>query len=182
MGGKSKDDLASKVSAALAETYPGVTVEVGRIERWDRPCITVRWAGFADLLPEERFQRVVKALPDKLRKAALSGYIWLELAPGESIDAFLKHPRSEDIAGKEREIHNHLKKLGFYEALASTMGGSPKTSCGGDFGQSIATLRDRKATAAKQRDARLLFIRHGAFCDCQVLETILPELEKPIGR
>lgn len=167
---------------ALAGKFPGVTVEVGSVERWDRPCITVRWNGFADLLPEERFHRIVKELPGDVRDASLSGFIWLELAPEETIEEFLKYPRSEDIDGKEPILHADLTKLDFYSALGSAMGRSPKASCTGDFSRTLAALKKCNATATKQREARLLFIRHGAYCDCQVLEAVRPQLDKAYGK
>ncbi len=181
MDAKGEDNLAAALTAVLAPAYPGITVEVGPNERWNRPCITVRWAGFADLLPEERFQRLVKELPDDLRKRALSGFIWLELAAKETVDEFLKLPRSEDVEAKAGTIHRSLNKLGFYEALTSSMGRSPQAVCAGNFAQSIAVLKKKKAAESKRRDARLLFIRQGAYCDCQIIETVRAELDKQYG-
>ena len=181
MDAKGKDDLAAELFAVLVPAYPGITVAVGTNERWNRPCITVRWAGFADLLPEERFQRLIKELPDGLREKSLSGFIWLELTPEETVDEFLRLPRSEDVDAQAGAIHRSLNRLGFYDALKSSMGRSPQTACAGDFANAIATMKKKKVPASRQRDARLLFIRQGAYCDCQIVETVRAELDKQYG-
>jgi hypothetical protein len=178
MATKNQSDLATELRAALLKKFPGIEVEVGESERWKRPCLTFRWDGFKELLPEERFHRLVTMLPPELRDITMSGFIWLELAPGESVDAFLKLPRSEDIAARERDIFDGLRKAGFIDSLAKAMGANPQKTCEGDFSRAIKTLKAAKQTEAGIRDARLVFIRHGAYCDCQALESVWPTLEK----
>lgn len=170
------DKVARELGEMLEPQFGGITVEVAHNERWDRMCVTFGWDGFAELLPEERFYRLTRVIPEAFRGQYLAGFAWLELAPGETIDAFLKHPRSEDIAPKEGTVYRGLARVGFFDALASAMGPSPDTACTGDLSQTLAVLNAEKYSPAKIRDAKLVFIRHRAYCDCQVLMTALPAL------
>ena len=94
----------------------------------------------------------------------------------------VKLPRSEDVEKKEPKIHAGLCEAGFFEALAKTLGADPQSNCPGDFSKSEAVLSKKKFSAAKRRDAKLVFIRHGAYCDCQVIQSVQPELEKSSAR
>jgi hypothetical protein len=145
-------------------------------------CVTFHWEGFTELLPEERFQRLVAAIPADVRESRLEGFIWLELAPDETVDAFLKFPRSEDVVGREAPIFKGLVKAGFLEALRKALGKAPEKRCTGDFAQTYAVLAARKYSAAKLRDAKLLFIRQGTYCDCQVLASAWPGLTQRYAR
>ena len=106
----------------------------------------------------------------------MAGFVWLEMAPKESLKGFLKLPRSEDIARRGGQIYRKLKELGFFDALGKRLGVSPGKSCGGDFGLTVAALASMKASSSLVRDAKLLFIGYGAYCDCQVLESVAPAL------
>ncbi len=174
--------IENELEAVLKPAFPGVVVEVGCNDRWDRMCVTFRWAGFETLLPEERFHRLMTVIPVELRERSLAGFVWLELAPHETLDSFVKLPRSEDIAPREATVYRGLAKAGFFEALEEPMGPSPKASCGGDFSRSLAVLAKKKFSEAKVREAKLVFIRHRAFCDCQVLLTALPALTQAYER
>ncbi len=169
---KENRKLEMDLVTMLARSFPGLTVEVGHSDRWDRMCVTFRWPGFAGLLPEERFQRLVCVIPEQYRQTRLDGFIWLELAPGETIDDFLREPRSEDMADKEASIHAELVRISFFDALREALGSSPKTACTGGFAKSVEVLVAKQYSDLKIRDARLVFIRHGAYCDCQVLESV----------
>ena len=168
--------LAADLTRLLAGGFPGIVVEVIQSERWDRPCVTFRWAGFAGLLPEERFHRLMGAIPEGFRTERLGGLVWLELAPRETVDAFLNLPRSEDVVDAEASVYTDLLQVGFFESLAKSLGPSPKMNCPGDFSVSAALLADRRRSVGQIRDAKLVFIRHGAYCDCQVLESVGPAL------
>ena len=170
--------LEMDLVAKLARAFPGLTVEVGHSERWNRMCATFRWAGFADLLPEERFHRLVSVLPEKYRKTTLDGFVWLELTLTESVEEFLKLPRSEDMAGKEAVIYTGLLEAGFFEALAESLGSAWEENCLGDFSKSTEIFLARRFPETEIREAKLLFIRHGAYCDCQVLQSVRPALEQ----
>ena len=168
--------LESALTKLLASRFAGIRVEIGKNQRWDRPCVTFRWAGFAGLLPEERFHRLVAALPAEVREERLPGFVWLELADGESVDAFLKLPRSEDIAAREAEIYAKLVKAGMFDSLVEAMGPTPGQKCAGNFDEMIRLLKRKRFAPKRLVDARLLMIRHHAFCDCQVLQTAREEL------
>ena len=176
------NDLANELADMLAEALPGVAVDVGHSDRWDRMCVTFLWAGFADLLPEERFQRLSQVIPEAFRNERLGGFVWLELAPDETIDDFLKLPRSEEIADREATVFAGLVEVDFFKSLAKSLGSSPQTNCVGDFSKTAELLSAKTYSAAKISDAKLLAIRLGAYCDCQVLSSVKSALkELPSG-
>ncbi len=168
--------LAGDLTKLLATGFPGIVVEVHESERWNRPCVTFRWAGFIGLLPEERFHRLMAAIPEGFRADRLDGLVWLELAPRETSEAFLNLPRSEDVADREASVYADLVEVGFFELLGKSLGRSPTKKCLGDFSTSAAVLADRRRSVGRIREAKLVFIRHGAYCDCQVLESVRPAL------
>ncbi len=168
--------LARDLTRLLATGFPGIVVEVHENERWDRPCVTFHWAGFIGLLPEERFHRLVAAVPEGFRADRLDGLVWLELAPRETIDTFLNLPRSEDVVDREASVYADLVEVGFFELLAKSLGRSPAKKCPGDFSTSATVLADIRRSLGQIRDAKLVFIRHGAYCDCQVLKSVHPAL------
>ncbi len=172
MAGKNNDNDLQQELAALVETkFPGMTVDVGHSARWDRPCVTFSWDGFANLLPEERYHRLATVIPERVRTERLQGYVWLELAADESVDDFLKQPRSEDVASKQRAVYRKLIDTGFFDALSKAAGPSPDTSCRGDFRVTNDTFANKKFSGKAAREAKLVFILHGVYCDCQVLLT-----------
>lgn len=173
--------IEAELIEMLSDKFPGIEVEAVHRERWNRMSVSFRWSGFADLLPEERFQRLVSVIPEAFRATRLAGFIWLELAPGESIDDFLHHPRSEDVAGREGEIYKKLDESGCLGTLKKSMGRSPQKTCTGGFAKVGEVLRGAKWSPDAIRDAKLVFIRHGAYCDCQVVETVSAALKENYG-
>jgi hypothetical protein len=175
--------LGGELSAMLAEALPGIEVNVGHSDRWNGMCVTFVWPGFAGLLPEERFEHLTRHIPQEYREKKLGGFIWLELAPNESIDDFLKLPRSEDVSDREAEIYGKLESAGFFDNLGNVLDPDPQKACSGDFSRTLELLKPKKAVEkAIALDAKLLFIRHGAYCDCQALLTVRPQLAKQHGR
>jgi hypothetical protein len=168
--------LEQWLAALLFEAFPGIEIEAGFADRWQRPCVSFLWKGFAGLLPEERFQRLTTAIPEAVRKVRLAGFVWVELAPGERLDEVLALPRSEDVAKREPEIIKRLQRSGFFDSLARRLGKNPQKACPGDFSHTAAVLGENGPAAERIRDAKLVFIRHGAFCDCQVIQTVGPRL------
>lgn len=168
--------LARELTDMLASHLSGIEVAIDQTSRWDRPCVTFRWEGFADLLPEERFQRLMRRIPPSFIDENMPGFVWLELAPGESVDEFLKQPRSEDVAKREAGIYGELMKVGFFDALSAMLGANMRAACPGSFRDTQAVLKKKKRSSARITDAKLLFIRYGAYCDCQVLQTVRAEL------
>ncbi|UCE58194.1 MAG: hypothetical protein JSU63_12210 [Phycisphaerales bacterium] len=179
MAAKRQDDeLADELLEMLEEDFAGITVKAGYSKRWDRRCVTFRWAGFEGLLPEERFQRLATYIPEDFRKETLSGFVWLELTPDETIDTFLKLPRSEDVADKEGKITGDLYEASFFEALAESLGPKPQEGCPGDFSLSHSVLEGKGFSPRRIHEAKLVFIRHGAYCDCQVLQSVRSALRE----
>lgn len=172
------DKLAREILDTVTPALPGMSVEIAESVRWHRMCVTFRWAGFSGMLPEERFQRLVQLIPEKVRSRDLAGFVWLELEPDQTVEAYLDLPRSDDIAGKEEGVYSSLKETGFFKALGKKLGGSPQDSCGGDFAASAKVLGSKRFSKTMTRKAKLLFIKYGAYCDCQILLTVRPELEK----
>lgn len=179
MKGRREDkQLEAELAAILGPRFPGMTITTGHDDRWDRKCATFRWSGFNDLLPEERFRRLVSVIPDGFRTSRMSGVVWLELAPDETVEEYLRLPRSEDVADKQRDVYTDLIRVGFFDLLGKELGPSPETRCAGDFTLSAAVLSEGKCSADKIRDAKLTFIRHGVYCDCQVIPGAQPALAK----
>ena len=179
MTGRNRDgELEAELQAILAPAFPGMTIDVSHSRRWDRMCATFQWAGFTDLLPEERFHRLVRAIPVDFRESRMAGLVWVELAPDENLEAFLRWPRSEDVADREGDILARLAEVKFFPSLSNAMEPSPEKKCGGGFEQVEAILTSQEYSSTDLRDAKLVFIRHGTYCDCQVLVSVPSELAK----
>lgn len=174
--------LETELQQLLEPHFPGIAATVAHSERWDRMCVTFRWDGFTDLLPEERFHRLINHIPEAFRESHLAGFVWLELTLGEDVDQFLRLPRSEDIAEREEPIFGALVRMKFFETVKERMKPNPAKSCKGDFSESDAVLSDLEAGTERRREARLLFIRYGAYCDCQAVGTVHAELAKKYPR
>lgn len=174
--------LENDLKELLAETFDGMTVKVVRSDRWDRMCATFTWKGFAGLLTEERFQRLTSAIPEDFRKKHMAGFVWLELTPGENVEDALKSPRSEDVADREGEIYASLEKIDFFDSLTIALEGDPTKNCPGDFSKTACVLKKKKFSEKKIIEAKLVFIRRGAYCDCQAITTIRGELQKAHGK
>ena len=175
---KRDKNLEAALVELLSPLYPGIEVTVEHSNRWDRMCATFRWSGFAGLLPEERFERLLRILPEEFRAERMQGLIWLELEPDQEIDDFLGYPRSEDIADREADIYHGLESAGAFDALQEALGPNPTKACQGQLDELAVVLKKLGFTDEKVCDAKLLFIRHGAFCDCQALLTVRAELAK----
>ena len=171
-------EIEIELRGLLSGSFPGIEVEAQRSSRWDRPCVTFCWPGFAGLLPEERFHRLVQVIPEDFRKRKLAGFVWLELAPAETADVFLAYPRSEDIAEDEQDIYAALLRTGFFDSLRAIMGAQPAQRCAGGFTLTAEALTAQGLAATRICDAKLMFIRLGVYCDCQVLEHAQADLAK----
>ncbi len=174
-------DLRADLLALLAKTCPGIDISLGHSDRWNRPYIEFRWEGFAGLLPEERFRRIMGPLPDQFYEERLRGCVCLELAPGEELEAFLALPRSEDIVQDEPRIARRLLKSKFFGKLEAQLGPSPMDSCPGSLQGSRQVLRSLRFSAAQVERACLVLIRHRSYCDCEVLVRARRELTDQFG-
>jgi len=176
--------IRAKLFAIVQRRLERIQVEVTHSERWNRPCATFTWSGFAGLLPEERFQRLARVIPEEFRNTKMAGFVWLELAPGESLEQFLALPRSEDVADREDDIYRSLVRVGFFRRLAEALSSSPEDVCAGDFAHTVEIIdsdagAESGATATvTAEDAKLTFIRLGVYCDCQVNRCAEPAMSK----
>ena len=175
---KKRQSLGEKLLEALEPHLPGIEVEVDRSQRWQRMTVTFRHRKFAALLPEQRFRTVLQLLPAELYEKDLRGAVWFELAPGETPEDVTQARRSQDVAEAEPRIADRLRKVAFFEALSRALGESPIEACTGDFAVSRRVLSDNGIVGEQQRDACLVFIRQGAYCDCEVLLTAGPALTR----
>lgn len=173
--------VGEELAQMLAPALPGIEVTAEHSARWDRMCVTFRWSGFEYLLPEERFERLVRLIPEDYRKEKLAGFVWLELAPDESVDEFLALPRSEDVADREEEIYASLRRAEFFTALRERLGPSPKKTCRGDLSMLAATLGELGQSDKQIDEAKMICIRRGAFCDCLALLTVQKQLADKYG-
>lgn len=163
--------LEVKLTEMLTPKLAGINVDVKHGKRWNRPCVTFRWSGFAGLLPEERFHRLVALIPEDFRRDRLAGFVWLELTPEETVEAHLQLPRSEDVATREDEIFHDLHDAGFFGALGTALGTVPERKCPGDLSTLAKVLIEKQFTPTQVWDVKLTFIGQGVYCDCQALLT-----------
>jgi len=170
--------IASELTVFLAEHCPGMTVDVGMSNRWKRRCLTFTWPGFKDLLPEERYRLVLRHIPPEFVEKHCTGAVWLELTPGESVDDYLKLPRSEDVDSKLPQIWKQLREWRFFELLEDELVRVPPSQAPDDFSHSKHVLDARGATAQQRQDACLAFMRQQAYNDWEVLRKVRPVAEK----
>lgn len=175
------EQLAHALAEQVGQACPGVSVEAEHSPRWNRTCLTFRWNGFAGLLPEERFRIVAQAVPAPLFDQHCRGAVWLELADGETVDEYLKLPRSEDIDPKLPRVWAHLREVCFFAALEDELVRIPPRDCPNDLSISKRVLDVKRASAAQVRDAVLAFMRHEAYTDWEVLGKVRSIVE-PQGK
>jgi len=176
------DQIRDGLRKLLEPHLPGVEVDVGRSRRWQRLTVTFRHEKFAALLPEQRFRALLQLIPSEFYETYLRDAVWFELAPGENPEAVTGARRSEDVAADEPGLARALLHNGFFERLADRLAPSPIEQCAGDFAATRAALAEAGVDDPQQRDACLVFIRHGAYCDCEVLLAARGKLEELYGR
>jgi hypothetical protein len=175
------EQLAADLHALLGACLPGIDIRVEHSERWQRLSVVFRWEGFRALLPEERFERLTRIIPTRFRRQRLRGFVWLELAPGQTMDEFLALPRSDEVADRGDSILRALVAAGLLDRLSSALGSYPRANCTGGFSLTERTLCAGGWTAREVTDAKLFFIMHGAYCDCQAAVTLRPAPSRPKG-
>lgn len=178
--GKSKgyDELARDLQRFVSPACPGITVEVAHSDRWNRTCFTFRWAGFDELLLEERFRLVAKQIPPDYFARHCQGAVWCEMTPEETLDDFLAQPRSEDVADRLPEIWAMLNGLDFFPVLEDELVRIPLGSAPDDFTVTRRVLAARGASRERVRDALLAFMHCQAYTDWEVLRTVRSRAEK----
>ena len=133
------------------------------------------------MLPEQRFWRMLQAIPSEVYEEELAGLIFFELTPDESIDDYLKMPRSEDIAAKEEALIRALDELSFFDELAVELGDAPEQVCDRSFTLARRVMEKRETSPKRMDELCLLLIRHGAYCDCEALGDARQSIETPVA-
>ena len=174
-------DLRVDLIALLGKTCPGIDISIRHSDRWNRSAIEFRWEGFAGLLPEERFRRIMGALPDHFYETRMQGLVCLELVPGEELEAYLALPRSEDVVQDEPRLARRLLKANFFDKLEAKLGPSPMDACSGGLQGTRQLLGSLRFSAVQVERACLVLIRHRSYCDCEVLMRARPELVERFG-
>jgi len=174
------DRIAAELQALLRPRFADVTVQIGNNLHYRGVNIVITSAAFRDWLPEQRFHHVVRAIPAAFYDEHLRGAgVWFELAPGETGRDLMRMPRSEDVAAEEPKILGRLRKERFFKKLRAAAAGEP----GGPSIDGLTLCRRLLAEAGWAPEeitrACLVFIRHGGFCDAQVLADVLPLLSPP---
>jgi hypothetical protein len=137
----------------------------------------VNCPAFAGWLPEQRFHHVVRAIPPEFYEQYLrQGVVWFELAPQESAVAYMKMPRSEDIAPEESLIERRLKAVDFFKRIQTMQGARPGSASADDFVITKRMLVESGLDEKGVTQACLYLIRLGAYCDAQVLADVVPKL------
>lgn len=151
----------------LEPAMKGVSVDVSATSRWNRPMVTVRWAGFSGLLAEQRFRRVMRCIPQDALERDFRGMVWFELTPGETVEDYLKMPRSEDVRAQAERLLTELRQKKFFDRLRALNAAS---DCGDDFTRVRKVLRALRYSVAQTERMCLAMLSLGRYCDCEVLE------------
>lgn len=170
-------ERARKLTGFLDKACPGIRVEAEHSARWDRPCLTFHWPGFAGTLLEERFHLLMRHIPEEFFESHCRGAVFLELAPGETVDEILAQPRSEDVADRVAEIWAMLNGRHFFACLEDELVRIPPAELQPDLRVSRKVLQALELDEDQQRDALLAFMHTGAYTDWEVLREIRPTAE-----
>ena len=170
--------IENRLQETLRARFTDMTVQASRSPRWKRLVLTFRWSGFDELLPEERFQRLLNAIPGPFYVNQLRECVWFELGTGESLEEYMKLPRSEDVEPQAARVLEQLQRVGFFKALGDALGDQPASTCRGDFSVTRELLRSLNFDAESVRRAILVLIGRGVCCDCKVTGELRPVLPK----
>ncbi len=179
---KDYQSVQRELEGHLRKRLNRVSVRIGEGIHYRGVNVVVTWSGFAGLLPEQRFHHVVRAIPGEYYDRHLrEGIVWFELAPGESAEAYMRMPRSEDVAAEEGRIAERLRQMGFWEEFLAAAGLRPHEASADGFVESGRILREAGEDEEAVRKACLFFIRQGAYCDAHLLAEGLSD-QSGLGR
>lgn len=167
-------DLLGYVRAAC----PGIEVLVDRSPRWNRTCLTFRWAGFSGLLPEERFRILARQIPQAYIDQHCTGAVWLELAPGEDVDHYLALPRCEDVADQTDDVLRELARTDFFAVLEDELARVLPDKVEDNLSVTRRILSARAMSAQGVQTVCLVLIGCGAYNDWSVLRAVRPVAEQ----
>jgi Protein of unknown function (DUF2695) len=181
-----KEGTPMKELAELATAIRNQLMAVGfpetevKVEPWredpSRKAVSFISASFTGLYPEQRFHRLIHALPDDFVSQHLSGSVWFELAPGERPED-LWYADEDEVASVAPGVMRALEESGFFAALDDVMSpadsAAEREGCHGDFQISKRILAQRQIPQLGDLDmtvaAHHVFMSKGAFCDCEIL-------------
>ncbi len=174
--------IAAELEALLRPRFADVTVRIGENLHYRGVNLVITSAAFRDWLPEQRFHHVVRAIPPAFYDAHLRGAgVWFELAPGETGRDLMRMPRSEDVAAEEPRILARLRRERFFKRLRAAAAAAPGGPSIDDLALCRRLLEEAGWAPEEVTRACLVFIRHGGFCDAQVLADVLPAVCPPPG-
>ena len=106
--------VISELKGFLADSYPDISI---KIEPWrddpSRDAIFFEHEKFAVLYPMQRYHYLIHSIPEDFYVKHLSEAVWVELAPGESIED-LQYPDEELIESISPDVMRALQGSGFF--------------------------------------------------------------------
>jgi hypothetical protein len=143
----SDTDVIEALQGYLSGSYPGIAI---RMEPWkddpSRNAIFFEHEKFAMLYPMQRYHYLIHSIPEDFYGRHLSESIWVELAPGETVDD-LRYPDEELIESISPDVLKALDGSGFFARLDDLL--SPEDEavtpavCHGDFRHAKRILAEK---------------------------------------
>ena len=173
-------DIISSLKDYLDESYPDVSI---RIEPWrddpSRSAIYFEDPKFAVLYPMQRYHYLIHSIPQDFYQRHLSEAVWVELAPGETVDD-LRYPDEELMESIAPDVIRALEGSGFFaglDDLMSPLDGSAKIEvCHGDLRHAKRVLEEKgfgeRDGVDEVFDICHVLMTKGGYCDCEVLYNV----------
>ncbi len=173
-------EIIAQLKEFLADSYPDISI---RIEPWKedrtREAIYFEEKKFAVLYPMQRYHYLIHLIPKDFYDQHLSESVWVELAPGESVDD-LQFPDEDLIKSISPDVLRALERSGFFTGLDDLMspaGGAVEPEvCHGDFRHAKRVLAE-KGFGERDGIDEIFDICHvlmdsGANCDCEIFYNV----------
>ncbi len=176
-------EMISALKGFLADGYPNISI---RIEPWrdepSRDAIYFEHEKFAVLYPMQRYHYLIHSIPEDFYAQHLSEAVWVELAPGESIED-LQYPDEELIESISPDVMRSLRGSGFFAGLDDLMSPIDETVepevCHGDFRHAKRVLAEKgfgeRNGIDEVFDICHVLMAQGGYCDCEVLYNVSDE-------
>lgn len=173
-------EIVSQLKEFLADSYPDISI---RIEPWKddptREAIYFEEKKFGVLYPMQRYHYLVHLIPRDFCDQHLSEAVWVELAPGESVDD-LQYPDEDLIKSISPDVMKALERSDFFAALDDLMspadGSVEPEVCHGDFRLAKQVLAEKnfgkRAGIDEIFDICHVLMDAGAYCDCEILYNV----------
>lgn len=163
----------------LKDVYPHIEIRIeqDRSEP-DKLAIYFIEEKFKNLYRLQRNHYLIHHIPKDFYQKYLVDTYWYELAPGEDIED-LDYYDDETIDGYKEFVLKILNKIGFFQRLDDLIrpenSQSQALECCGDFSIAKNLLTDLEFNEKEQFDICHVFMREGAFCDCEILLNLYRE-------